>query len=173
MTFLKSIKPSVFLIVAVFFGFFFLGATTALYAAASPKPLTVSCGKAQMNLRCIGSDCGTTSLSLTDDNGKPTKISRPEGLERYTAVGLSCAKATDNTPYFIVQYGERPEGCAFCEWYHLYSTQGQLLTHSTPAIVTNSSAPEGHRQIPNNAQFDALDHKLGLGKPKMLYIDNP
>ena len=174
MTLLKSIKRSVVLRTALLLGFYCFDAiTVSTTAVAATQPLTVTCGKAKMSLMCAGSDCGTTSLSLTNGDAKPTKISRPEGLERYTAVGLSCAKATDNTPYFVVQYGERPDGCAFCEWFHLYSTDGQLLTKSMPAILTDSSAPEGHQQMPNNAQFDALDRKLGLGQPKMSYIDNP
>jgi hypothetical protein len=174
MNLLKSIKPSVVSRAVLLLGFYWFGAITFSTAAtAAAQPLTVTCGKAKMSLYCTGSDCGATSLSLTSGDAKPIKISRPEGLERYTAVGLSCAKATDNTPYFVVQYGERPEGCAFCEWFHLYSTEGQLLTKSIPAILTDSSAREGHQQMPNNMQFDALDRKLGLGRPKMRYVDNP
>jgi hypothetical protein len=151
--------------------FLYLIANRALAADSQSKPLIVPCGNAQMVLQCVGSDCGTTSLRLKNDNGQATNIRRPKGLERYTAIGLSCAKATDGTPYFIVQYGELPQGCAFCEWFHLYSTQGELLTHSDPAILTGTSAPEGHAQTPNNAEFDALDRKFGLGRPKIHFIE--
>ncbi len=137
---------------------------------AQTKSLDVPCGKAEMLLKCLGDDCNTTSLRLKGEDGQTTKLSRPRGLERYTAVGLGCAKATDGTPYFIVQYGELPQGCEFCEWFHLYSTQGELLTHSDPAILTDASAPAAHAQSPNNAEFDALDRKLGLGRPHLQFI---
>lgn len=173
MTIAKFIKHLPLLASAVLCSFLCLGVNTARSATAPVKSLTVSCGDTQMTLQCTDEDCGTTTLRLNSIRRQSTKIGRPEGMERYTAVGLACAKATNGTPYFIVQYGELPYGCAFCEWFHLYTVHGQLLTRSVPAILTDTSAPEGQGQAPNNAQFDALDRKLGLSRPKIRYINSP
>ncbi|MFS6706503.1 hypothetical protein WHK35_14370, partial [Staphylococcus aureus] len=65
-----------------------------------------------------------------------------------------------------------PEGCEFCEWFHIYDTQGNLLTHSSPAVLTDNSLPDGQKQFPNNKEFNAMNRKLGLGRPRVQYIQS-
>lgn len=148
---------------------------TAPATSAQTQNLQVSCGHSTMILHCTADQCHATSLQLiSHDNGtfKALDIHSPQGLEQYTAVGLACSKATDGMPYFVVQYGQLPEGCEFCEWFHIYDTQGNLLTHSTPAILTDNSLPDGQQQFPNNKEFNAMNRKLGLGRPQVQYIQS-
>ena len=86
-------------------------------------------------------------------------------MSRYTAVGLACTQAKDGMRYLVVQYGERPRGCQFCEWFHLYTTRGELLTHSDPAILIDNTLPKGKDQLPNNREFEALVKKLRIEFP--------
>jgi hypothetical protein len=142
-------------------------------AADDKKALTRRCGDAEMTLQCAASDatCTHTSLTIGNADGAPRAVAKPSGLEEYTAVGLGCVAAKNNTAYFVVQYGERPYGCGFCEWYHLYDVRGNLLTHSDPAILTDDTLPDGQNQVPNNREYDELSKKLGIGKPNVEFLD--
>ncbi len=60
-------------------------------------------------------------------------------MDGYTAVGLACVQDRSGTPYFVVQYGELPFGCSFCEWYYLYDASGRQLTHSTPRCAARKA----------------------------------
>jgi len=98
-------------------------------------------------------------------------LAKPRGMARYTALGLACTQARDGTPYVVVQYGELPRGCAFCEWFHLYTTQGKLLTHSDPPIVVDDTLPPSERQSPNNDAFETTSKQLGLERPRLSFFN--
>jgi len=142
-------------------------------AAKNESALSKQCGGAEMTLSCDGvnAECTQTSLKLSGVNGKIREIISPKELENYTGVGLGCVIAKNNTHYFVVQYGELPYGCEFCEWFHLYDTQGRQLTRSTPPILIDDTLPAGKRQIPNNQEFDKLSKELGLDKPQMEFLN--
>jgi hypothetical protein len=130
--------------------------------------LVKQCGAAQMALQCAASskDCTSTSLRYVDAQGNAVEAAKPKGMDTYTAVGVGCLTAKDGSNYFVVKYGELPYGCAFCEWFHLYDSNGAVLTHSDPPILTgDAAAPDD--QAPNNNEFKALHRKLGLGRPKV------
>lgn len=112
-----------------------------------------------------------TSLSLIDDAGAPATITEPEEMSEYTAVGLGCAVAKANgKPYFVVQFGELPYGCRFCEWFYLYDADGMQLTRSNPPIVTDTSLPEGAQQSSNTQEYQLAIEKLQVTHPDMSYI---
>lgn len=134
-----------------------------------------SCGDAKMWLRCNldDSECRKTSLSLTYAKDRVIDIPPPHELAKYTAVGLDCAFGSDGNAYFIVEYGERPFGCKFCEWFHLYDASGSLLTHSNPPILIDNTLPENQKRLPNNEEFDALTEKFGIGAVNIELLDRP
>lgn len=114
----------------------------------------------------------TTSLKMVGSTGQQVAIAEPEEMQGYSAVGIGCAVAdADGKPYFVVQYGELPTGCSFCEWYYLYDANGKQLTRSDPPIVEDKSMPETRQQSPNNAEYEALIAKLGIQHPEMDYIE--
>jgi hypothetical protein len=137
------------------------------------KTLSKRCGGSEMTLSCNGVDaeCTQTSLKLSSASGKIIEIINPKELATYTSVGLGCATAKNNTHYFVVQYGELPSGCEFCEWFQLYDARGRQLTHSAPPILLDSTLPAGKQQIPNNQEFDKLSKKLGLNRPHMEFLN--
>jgi hypothetical protein len=134
--------------------------------------VTKPCGGSEVTLQCSPDSvcCTKTTLTLKTKDGKSVALDKPKGMSSYTGVGLACSMAKDNTPYFVIQYGELPTGCEFCEWFYLYTEDGKLLTHSDPAILTDASLPEAHQQYPNNKEYRALSKQLGLGRPKMQFI---
>jgi hypothetical protein len=91
-------------------------------------------------------------------------------MARYTAVGLACARAKDDTPYLLVQFGERPEGCKFCEWLHLYTLRGKLLTKSQPPILRDNTQPDQSALAPNNDDFNRWSKKLDLERPQFEFL---
>jgi hypothetical protein len=91
-------------------------------------------------------------------------------MARYTAIGLACARAKDDTPYLLVQFGERPEGCKFCEWLHVYTLRGKLLTKSQPPILRDNTQSDQSALMPNNSEFNALSKKLGLERPQFEFL---
>lgn len=146
-------------------------------ASNSPegKALVKQCGAIEVTLRCTASsaDCTQTDLSIGDATGRSVDVAKPSEMADYTAVGLDCAVASDNSHYFIVQYGERPYGCGFCEWYYLYDAAGKQLTRSNPIFLNDSSLPEGKQQTPNNREFDAALDKLGIKEVNTELFDRP
>jgi hypothetical protein len=135
-------------------------AETSTTAISDPgeRNLSIHCGNARATIQCsaASADCTQTTLRLDST----AELPEPKGMKPYTAVGLACTKARDGTPYLVVQYGERPEGCEFCEWFHLYTTQGELLTQSSPAILK-----DGRDQRPNNKEFSTRSKELGIVFP--------
>lgn len=142
-------------------------------ATQNARELFKQCGNAQMILKCDGVDvdCVQTALTLKKANREVIDIAKPKELALYTAVGLGCATAKDNISYFVVQYGELPYGCEFCEWFHLYDIEGQQLTHSNPSILIDHTMPNDKHQMPNNREFDELSKELDLNKPHIEFIN--
>lgn len=112
-----------------------------------------------------------TALQVVGQDGKTSDIAKPGEMGHYTAVGLGCAiAASDGKPYFIVQYGELPFGCEFCEWFYLYDAKGAQLTSSTPPLLTDASLPDGDRQTANTKEYELMIQKLGIEHPEVEYI---
>lgn len=112
-----------------------------------------------------------TTLQVLSQNGEASDIAKPGEMDDYTAVGLGCAiAASDGNPYFIVQYGELPFGCEFCEWFYLYDAKGAQLTSSTPPLLTDASLPDGDRQTANTKEYELMIQKLGIEHPELEYI---
>ena len=108
-----------------------------------------------------------TTLEIEKD-GTRQAIAVPKEMDGYTAVGLACVQDRSGTPYFVVQYGELPFGCSFCEWYYLYDASGRQLTHSTPPL----RGTEGDEQEPNNDEYEKLIDTLGIKHPEVNYIED-
>lgn len=114
---------------------------------------------------------GTTKLFLIDATGTEVEIDKPAEMSGYTAVGLGCAIAeSDSKPYFVVQYGELPYSCKFCEWFYLYDGSGRQLTSSTPPILVDGSLPADEQQTPNTREYSAALEKLGISHPQVEYV---
>lgn len=108
-----------------------------------------------------------TTLEIEKDGARQA-IAAPKEMDGYTAVGLACVQDRSGTPYFVVQYGELPFGCSFCEWYYLYDANGRQLTHSTPPL----RGAEGEEQEPNNDEYETLIDSLGIKHPEVNYIED-
>lgn len=108
-----------------------------------------------------------TTLEIEKDGARQA-IAAPKEMDGYTAVGLACVQDRSGTPYFVVQYGELPFGCSFCEWYYLYDASGRQLTHSTPPL----RGAEGEEQEPNNDEYEKLIDSLGIKHPEVNYIED-
>lgn len=154
--------------------------TAAITESAEPMSdvqdgaLARTCGTSTMLIQCESGDenCSRTDLHLEGaGRGERKQIAMPDELKDYTAVGLGCAANTEGKSYFVVQFGELPYGCEFCEWFHLYDTTGQLLTHSIPPIIEDAELPGASDQMPNNREYEALMKKLGLEHPKIEYFE--
>ena len=130
------------------------------------------CGTATMSIKCnaIGEACNSTVLTLISGDGKRLSPAKPKGIEKYSAVGLACTKASNGTQYFVVQYGEMPHSCTICEWYSVYDLQGMPMTSNDPATLTAPDLPPSQQVYPNNNEYSALEKKLGLVKAKLQYL---
>jgi hypothetical protein len=114
----------------------------------------------------------TVALHLTRTDGATVQIAPPEEMAGYAPVGLGCTVAESaDKPYFVVQYGELPAGCAFCEWFFLYDGEGKQLTRSVPPLLEDETLPEGQRQSSNNAEYETMLGKLGIEHPEVDYIE--
>ncbi|ROQ40364.1 hypothetical protein EDF77_2703 [Stenotrophomonas maltophilia] len=151
-------------------------APPATPAAASTTPSTQQ-DDTGMHIECQGTrltvaglpDQGNdappqTRLDIEKDGQRRT-LDKPAEMTDYTAVGLACVQDKDNTPYFVVQYGELPFGCQFCEWFYLYDADGKQLTHSNPPL--HGQAPS---QEPNNDEYEQWLAKLGVTHPEVTYF---
>jgi len=137
-----------------------------------PPSLAKVCHGATMKITCspANANCVDTKLTLLKRDGAKVNPAKPKGLEKYTAVGLTCTYATDGTPYFLVDYGERPRGCEFCEWTATYDINGKVLTSNDPPILHDPSRPPAKQDYPNNEELNALFKKLGLKKVNTEYL---
>lgn len=119
-----------------------------------------------------GDGGNATVLQRIGSDSTATTIPGPDEMRDYAAVGLGCAIAeSDKKPYFVVQYGELPFGCEFCEWFYLYDASGKQLTRSDPALITDPSLPEGQQQSANTREYEATIEKIGLTQPEVEYIE--
>ncbi|WP_313345474.1 hypothetical protein [Stenotrophomonas sp.] len=151
-------------------------AVPAVTAAATPSPtqqeekgMHKECPGARLHLTALPAKDGEatrTRLEIEKD-GQRRAIDAPAEMSDYTAVGLACAEDTQGTSYFVVQYGELPFGCAFCEWFYLYDADGKQLTHSNPPLRGDADA-----QSPNNDEYSQLIAKLGITHPEVDYIED-
>lgn len=141
------------------------------FAAGATKALSRQCGSATMTIRCAAgsADCSQTTLSIRTADGKVRTLDKPKGMGPYTPVGMACASAAHKA-YFVVQYGERPMGCAFCEWYHLYTVEGKVLTHSDPPVLTDSTLPPAQQQYPNNKEYNETAKRLDLEEQDIEFL---
>lgn len=73
------------------------------------------------------------------------------------------APKTEGTNYFVIQYGELPYGCEFCEWFFLYDAKGQLLNHAAPPLREQDG-----QQSPNNDEYEHKLEELGLKHPELV-----
>lgn len=143
-------------------------ATTAEPPTMNVEPDTAAtvrlqCGAAQASLTATGP---TSTQARFTPEGQPARtLAIPDALHGNSAIGLGCASAADGTTFLVVQYGELPYGCQFCEWYALYDHNGQLLTQNTPALLG-----EGEQRQPNNQQYEALLARHGLQHPAMEFV---
>ncbi len=134
-----------------------------------------SCGNAEFSLSVdsVGDEgARRTTLQRHAADGQSMRIAVPEALHDYTAVGLGCAVSpADGKSYLVVQYGQLPEGCAYCEWFHLYDTDGNVLTKNTQAILVDRTQPQGSQEYPDNESYDALLKKLQITHPDIQYVE--
>lgn len=141
-------------------------------SVSAPAPLTTQ-GDTGMQKDCQGTGMHLTALAAADGASRQTRleierdgqrraIDKPEEMKDYTAVGLGCVQDQAGAPYFVVQYGELPYGCEFCEWYYLYDAAGKQLTHSIPPL-----REEDGRQAPNNDEYARLLGELGIEHPEV------
>lgn len=121
--------------------------------------MTKDCQGARLHLTALAQHDAApvqTRLELERDGARHL-IQTPAEMDGYTAVGLACVQDRSGAPYFVVQYGELPYGCAFCEWYFLYDAHGKQLTHSKPPLREDAG-----QQAPNNDEYARLLGELGI-----------
>lgn len=143
----------------------------AAHASKSPS-VSKMCGGSTMKLTCAAgsAQCKKTTLNLTTSDGRKSSPATPKGLDKYTAVGLACTSSKDGAAYFLVEYGERPRGCEFCEWTAAYDVNGNLLTNNDPPILHDPQLPPLQQDYPNNNELNALFEKLGLKRATTDYL---
>lgn len=131
------------------------------------------CGSAKMMLECTAKSeaCDASTLWIESGTAPRRLAAKPSGMETYTPTGLACATSKQGDHLFIVQYGELPFGCKFCEWFHLYDQSGKSLTTSNPAVIQLSGKDPTQAQAPNNSEFDALSKKMQLDDPEIHYVN--
>lgn len=136
--------------------------------------LRKNCGGIEVIIRCRPKDieCKKTALSAKAD-GKSVNIASPAELEDYTAIGVGCGYANNGRTYVILQYGELPYGCKYCEWFHLYDDSLNLLTRSRPLVMYDNAQPDSWRRYPNNEEFNALAEKLGISETNVELFNGP
>ncbi|WP_282294947.1 hypothetical protein [Stenotrophomonas sp. PS02289] len=145
--------------------------------APAPTPSPTPQEEKGMHKECNGARLSLTVLPATDEtsrtrmdfekDGQRRTLENPPEMSDYSAVGLACVKDAQGASYFVVQFGEVEQGCAFCEWFYLYDTDGKPLTHSNPPLKG-----EGDQQSPNNDEYSALLTKLGITHPQEVdYIE--
>ncbi len=149
-------------------------------AAVADHPTSLTRDETGMHIDCQGTrlhlaarptqdtDASRLTTLEIEKDGARQAIAAPKEMDGYTAVGLACVQDRSGTPYFVVQYGELPFGCSFCEWYYLYDASGRQLTHSTPPL----HGAEGEEQEPNNDEYEKLIDSLGIKHPEVNYIED-
>ncbi len=131
------------------------------------------CGSAKMTLECTAKSeaCDASTLWIESGTTPRRVAAKPTGMEKYTPTGLACATSRQGDHFFIVEYGELPFGCKFCEWFHLYDQSGNPLTTSSPAVIQLEGKDPTQAKAPNNAEFSALSKKMQLDDPEIHYVN--
>lgn len=111
-----------------------------------------------------------TELIRRDASGTTFLVDKPKEMQGYTAVGLGCATARDGASYAVVQYGELPFGCKFCEWFYLYDLQGKQLNTSDPPILSDANLPHGEGKTSNTRGYEEVIQRLGIVHPDMTLV---
>lgn len=127
-----------------------------------------SCGGVSFSIRKTGD--ASAMLSRLEANGRAAEIAVPAEMQGYQPVALGCAVSKqDGKPYFVVQYGELPAGCAFCEWLYIYDALGNSLSNRA-VIFKGESSGSASRRYPNNAEYQQVLKKMALDHPEMGYL---
>lgn len=144
---------------------------SALAAENAHSAFAKSCGGSTMIVRCSENSlsCDRNELVLRAGTSQPVIVPVPQGLEKYDPVGLACVRGGNAGQFFIVEYGDASHTCAACEWRHIYTPDGRLLTTSDPAFVSNPSLPGAQALGPNTADFLRVSKELGLPKAVVVY----
>ncbi|WOB50852.1 hypothetical protein NYR97_05535 [Xanthomonas hydrangeae] len=123
------------------------------------------CSGARLHLTALPSKSGDSPKTRVEieRNGERQELAPPAEMVDYTAVGLGCAEDGKGTNYFVIQYGELPYGCEFCEWFFLYDAKGQLLNHAAPPLREQDG-----QQSPNNDEYEHKLEELGLKHPELV-----
>lgn len=123
------------------------------------------CSGVRLHLTALPSESGASTKTRVEieRDGERQGLSPPAEMVDYTAVGLGCAEDGKGTNYFVIQYGELPYGCEFCEWFFLYDVKGQLLNHAAPPLREQDG-----QQSPNNDEYEHKLEELGLKHPELL-----
>ncbi|WJM76561.1 hypothetical protein QTJ10_23505 [Xanthomonas hortorum pv. vitians] len=121
------------------------------------------CSGARLHLTALPSKSGDSPKTRVEieRDGERQELAPPAEMVDYTAVGLGCAEDGKGTNYFVIQYGELPYGCEFCEWFFLYDAKGQLLNHAAPPLREQDG-----QQSPNNDEYEHKLEELGLKHPE-------
>lgn len=135
---------------------------------AAPKVMR-TCGGTTLALSYADDGSARTLLRMTGSGGERV-LRAPDEMRDYTAIGIGCAVAADGAPYFIVEYGEHPQGCEFCEWRYLYDADGKRLNASDPILLVDPGLPPAYQQYPNNIDFDRRAKALGLRDYPLSYL---
>ncbi|MET0549435.1 MAG: hypothetical protein ABW002_09230 [Xanthomonas sp.] len=147
---------------------------SAATKTAPASPDSARQGKDGMIKECPGARLHLTTLPSADASapaktqvalerdGQQQTLAPPPEMADYTAVALGCSESTKGETYFVVQYGELPYGCEFCEWFFVYDGKGRLLNHANPPL-----REEQGQQSPNNDEYEHQLEALGLKHPDM------
>ena len=127
--------------------------------------------------RCAGASIaitggnGARTLVVTTASGAQRRLSNPGEMSGYVPRGLGCATSEAGVAHgFIVEYGEEPYGCEFCEWRYLVDAEGAFLTRAEPAILTDPTRPEGARQYANQREYSRESDRLSLRHEELDYV---
>lgn len=148
---------------------------TAQPAPAAPASTeTATQGQTGMIKQCAGARLHLVALPAQGDaaptrtrvelerDGQRQALTPPAEMADYTAVGMGCAEDGKGAAYVVVQFGELPYGCEFCEWFFLYDLNGELLNHATPPLRDDAGG-----QSPNNDDYEHQLEALGLRHPQI------
>lgn len=154
--------------------------TTVAAPAKPASALSKMCGDNKVLVVCDSDaglqdsmvDCTKTSLQIENKDGNLINVGHPNELAAYTAVGFGCSVSqNDKAQYVVVEYGELPSGCNYCEWFYIYDMSGKQLTKSDPIILSDESLPVGNKQYANNEHYGSLSKSLRLGDADIDYVN--
>lgn len=129
--------------------------------------LQEQCGDVDVYLSCNehSSACNKTTMTIKESHKQNVTITPPNEIlntNNLTIVGMACQKDLDGNALIVVQYGELPFDCEFCEFFAFYDTNGKVLTLNNPLFINSSE----EKPTPNNLEFNKL-----FKKQKMQWID--